>query len=164
MKTSPVLRASGPLLPADSILPTASCRLPTARPRSREAFSYVELCLAILILGICIIPGAQALRSVLDGQQSVETRYGLSQVAHSKMEDAMRALQPAFAARSDQGDLTSLGHPDWYYDTLATISADKTYATVRARVWVDSNSNHVPDAGEPLVRFDTHVTNRFWVP
>ena len=68
------------------------------------------------------------------------------------------------------GDLGDRGLRDIHYVIDPDISrwSDGRYATLHVYVWVDTDGNgyddHIPDAGEPVVRFDTIVANLNWRP
>ena len=138
------------------------------RCRATSAFSYLELCLAMLILALCIVPAARALPGVLAGQRDLETKYQLCLLAQEKLESAVLDLERAFLAGHTHGTLASEGRSDWHYDVLVEVPVVGLgrYATVRARAWVDldGGADVVPDPGDPQVRFDTLVANRQWSP
>ena len=132
----------------------------------RQGFSYLELCLAMVILAICLIPAAQALPTLLAGQRRLETRYQLSLAAQEKMEDAVLSLQGDFAERDEQGDLAAEGHPDWRYHIVVTIPAEGEgrYARLRAQAWLDADGDLACDPEELQATFDTIAANRSWAP
>jgi len=138
-------------------------------PRTSEhAFSYVEVCLAMAILSICLLPGMRMLPALLEGQRGVEMKYELSLIAEENLETAALALDADFAASSEAGDLADRGHADWRYSTVVEIPAEGggRYATVRADAWadLDGDGQFPPEDGEPHVRLDTVVANCDWTP
>jgi len=132
----------------------------------RRGLSYVELCIATLILTLCLTPAVRTLPSVLASQRDLETRYQLGLIAQEKLAAAALALRASFVARDTQGDLAALGNPDWRYHVLVTVPAagGGRYAVLCVQAWVDHSANLVLDAGETHVRFDTLVANRSWTP
>jgi len=144
-----------------------SFHLASRRPfQRRRAFSYVELTLAILILAICLVPALKALPDLIASQRGLETRYQLALVAQEKMAAAVLALQANFLASDTLGDLTAQGHADWHYHIVVTLpdAGSGRYAVLCSQAWVDANGNHLADASEVQVRFDTLVSNRNWTP
>ena len=136
--------------------------------RPRGGFSYLELCFAIVILSLCIVPAARMLPSLLTDQRSLEAKYHLSLIAQEKLEAAVLALEAAFVPSLEHGTLADQGRPNWHYDILVEVplAGLGRYATVRARAWIDPDGgiDIVPDEGDPQVRFDTLVANRQWSP
>ncbi|MFP4057488.1 MAG: type II secretion system protein J [Candidatus Brocadiia bacterium] len=136
-------------------------------PRSpRRGVSYVELCLAMAILGLCLVPATRMLPDLLVSHRRVETEYRLSLVAREKLEETVLALEARFQESTDSGDLAAQGRPDWHYDVDVTIppDSDGRYAIVRARAWEDADGGgeRTPEDGDLLVRFDTIAANRKW--
>lgn len=145
--------------------------MPTApRPRARrKGSSYLELCIAILILSLCIVPAARMLPGLLVGQRDLETKYHLSLVAQEKLEAAVLTITPPILPSSEHGTLAAEGHPTWHYDIVVQpegLLPPHRYADVRVRAWVDLDGgvDIVPDPGDPQVRYDTRVANRQWSP
>ena len=57
------------------------------RRDSRDGgFSYVELCLATVILARCVVPATQALTAVLANQRNLETKYRLGLIAQEMLD------------------------------------------------------------------------------
>jgi len=136
-----------------------------SKPRQRsQAFSYVELCIAIIILGMCIIPAAQALPALMAAQRDLETRFQLSLVAQEKLDQAKLELENSFSARDESGDLTVQGHPEWRYHLVVTVPPEGggRYAIICSQAWADEDSDTQLDADEPQARFDLLVANRGW--
>jgi len=134
--------------------------------RSRSGISYLEVCIAMVILAACIIPAARYLPDLLAQQRALEARYQLSLVAQEKLETAMGSLTASFAESSDSGDLSSIGHADWRWSLDVTIPAAGSgrYAAIRSTAWADDDDDGVCDADEPQVRFDTMQTDPTWSP
>lgn len=135
---------------------------PFTRRASRRAFSYVELCLAVLILAICLVPAARLLPNLLAGQRDLETRFQLSLIAQEKLDAAVLALEADFSASEQQGDLAARGHPDWRYHVLVLDVGGGRYATICSTAWVDENGDLDMGQDEPQVRFDTIHSNSAW--
>ena len=136
-----------------------------ASRQSRQAHqgaSYVELCLAILILAICLAPAARLLPNLLAGQRDIEARFQLSLIAQDKLDAAIVALDADFCASEQQGDLAARGHPDWRYHVVVLTAGGGRYATIRSTAWVDKNGDLDMDQDEPQVRFDTINSNSAW--
>ena len=141
--------------------------MPTApRPHSHHSgFSYLELCIAIVILSLCIVPAARMLPSLLAGQRDLETQYHLSLVAQQKLEATVLTPAPLLLPGTEHGTLTDEGHPTWHYDILIEpegLLPPPRYIDVRVRAWVDLDGgiDIVPGLGDPQVRYDTRVANR----
>jgi len=139
----------------------------TRSRRTRQGFSFTEVCVAILIFTLCLVPALRALPALMASQTDVETKHLLSLIAQEKLADAVLSLRSSFVERYEYGGLSN---PDLRYLIAVTIPAEGAgrYAVVRVLAWVDTGGTHVdddvPDAGEPLVRFDTIVANCAWSP
>jgi len=138
---------------------------PLRDTRGTRGLSYLEVCLAIVILSLCLIPAARALPTILATQKRVETRYRLSLVAQRELERAVLALDANFSASSASGDMASAGHPEWRYSVVVTLpSGDGRYAVVTATAWEETGGDDQPSAAETKVTFATIVANRNWTP
>jgi hypothetical protein len=139
-------------------------RLPRHNPC--RAFSYVELCVSMLILSLCLLPGAKLIPALLSGERDLETRYQLSLVAQQNLDAAALALEASFVASDTGGTLSAQGHPDWRYRIVVTVPAlgSGRYAVLCSQAWVDKDADTQLDAGETLVRFDLIIANRKWIP
>jgi len=134
--------------------------------RACRAFSYVELCLSIVILTICLAPATRLLPMILANQRNLEARYELSLIAQEKLDTGALSLSRDFTASSVGGDLATEGHPDWRYELDVVVPAEGggRYATLTAQTWIDENANARLDPGETHVRFDTIRSNENWSP
>jgi len=137
-----------------------------ARRTGERAFSYVEVCLAVVILALCIVPATRALPGILEGQRNAETRLQLSLIAQEKLEFAALALQARFIPSSQTGNLAATGHPDWRYEVVVSVpmAGGGRYATIFSRAWADRDGDLACDAEEPQVRYDTILSYRKWEP
>ena len=141
------------------------------RPRARSAtsrrgFSYLEACIAMVIVAVCILPGMQLMPALLASQRNVELHYQLSLMAQQKLEEFIPTLDENFVASDETASLAADGHADWWYRRRVTLSTEGPgrYARVSVRVWVDSNGNSSYDDGETFIRFVTIQANRKWQP
>ena len=140
-----------------------------ARPlrdtRGSRGLSYLEVCLAIVILSLCLIPAARALPTILATHKRVETRYRLSLVAQCELESAVLALEGDFSASSASGDMAAIGHPEWHYSVVVTLpGSDGRYAVVTATAWEETDGDDQASQGETQVTFATIMANRNWTP
>ncbi|MBL7222787.1 MAG: hypothetical protein ISS72_02940 [Candidatus Brocadiae bacterium] len=129
-----------------------------------RGFSYLEVCLAIVILAICLIPSARMLPTLLAGERGLATRCQLSAVAQEKLESAALSLGNDFAERDEQGDLAAAGHPDWRYHLVVTIPAEGggRYARLQSRAWLDADGDLACDPEEAQVMFESIASNLRW--
>jgi len=127
--------------------------------------SYLEVCLAIVILSLCLIPAARALPTIMATQKQVETKYRLSLLAQRVLERAVLVLDADFSATSATGDMAAAGHPEWRYTLSVTLpSGDGRYAVVTATAWEEADGDGQPSQDETQVTFATIVANRNWTP
>ena len=127
--------------------------------------SYLEVCLAIVILSLCLIPAARALPTIMATQKQVETKYRLSLLAQRVLERAVLVLDADFSATSATGDMAAVGHPEWRYTLSVTLpSGDGRYAVVTATAWEEADGDGQPSQDETQVTFATVVANRNWTP
>jgi len=136
------------------------------RRAARRGVSYLELCLAVSILGVCLVPALRLLPGLVAGQRHLETQAWLAAIAQEKVETALLELEAGFAARDDSGDLADSGHPGWRYHLVVEIPAagGGRYATVRSEAWADEDGDLALGPDEPQVRFDTLQANCEWSP
>ena len=141
-------------------------RGPRHRRRGRRGLSYLEVCLAIAILTLCLVPASRFLARLVANQRDLETRCQLCLTAQEKLDAALLSLGSSFTERDEGGNLDALGHPDWRYRLVVTVPPEGggRYATICSQAWVDSNGDTMLDAGEPQVQFDTIAANREWSP
>lgn len=134
-------------------------------PRRSRGMSYLEVCLAFVILSLCLIPAAKALPTIMATQKRVETRYRLSLVAQRELENAVLNLEARFSASTSTGRMTPIGHPEWRYSLVVDLpSGDGRYAVVTATAWEETDGDDQPSQGETQVTFATIVANRNWTP
>ena len=144
---------------------TKTLELTTTRlARARRGFSYIEVCLAMIVIGICLIPAARALPSLLTWQRKVQTKYELTLIAQAKLENALIDLAQDFSARDEEGDLNDYGHADWRYHLVATIYGGGVgrYAVIRSDAWYDEDGDIALGQDEAQVRVDTMLSNCEW--
>ena len=135
------------------------------RSGAAAGLSYLEVCLAIVILSLCLIPAAKALPIMMATQKQVETKYQLSLLAQRELERAVLALDADFSATSASGDMAAAGHPEWRYTLVVELpSGDGRYAVVTATAWEETDGDGQPSQGETQVTFATIVANRNWTP
>jgi len=127
--------------------------------------SYLEVCLAIVILSLCLIPAAKALPTIMATQKQVETKYQLSLLAERVLERAVLVLDADFSATSATGDMAAAGPPEWRYPLSVPLpSGDGRYAVVTATAWEETDGDGQPSQDETQVTFATIVANRNWTP
>ena len=131
---------------------------PTHHHLPTRGLSYVEVCLAMAILTLCILPAARAL----------QTQHQLSLIAQEKLEAALLALQASFTESEQSGNVSGHDSPPWRYhvDVSIPTGCDGRYATVAAWAYVDTDADaqFPPEAGEPTVRFDGIAADWNWRP
>ena len=141
---------------------------PTHHHLPTRGLSYVEVCLAMAILTLCILPAARALPTILAGQRYLQTQHQLSLIAQEKLEAALLALQASFTESEQSGNVSGHDSPPWRYhvDVSIPTGCDGRYATVAAWAYVDTDADaqFPPEAGEPAVRFDGIAANWNWRP
>ena len=129
--------------------------------RGGRGFSYVEVCLAMVILGICIVPAMQAVPSVLASQRTADAQYELALIAQAKIDEATLAIQGSFGPMNEMANLAAEGHADWWYRVKAEFPAESNnrYVYLLSRVWIEINGDGVASGDEPVVRLDTLVAD-----
>ena len=144
---------------------TKKPELTTTRPAgARCAFSYVQVCLAMIILSICLIPAARLLPGLLAWQRKVQNKFELTLIAQAKLEEALVDLDGDFSALDQEGDLTDSGHADWCYHLVATIYGGGVgrYAIIQSDSWIDEDGDSALGQDEAQVRLDTMLSNGQW--
>lgn len=122
-----------------------------------EGFTYVELCVSIVIFSICVIASTKAVHTVLGGQRRIETQYELSLIAQDKVDTALHSLRDNLGECTEEGNLAAYGHPGWRHRSEVFFPAGSggLYAQITVWTWADEDGDTQRDTGEPQVRFDT---------
>ncbi len=132
--------------------------------RAGSGVSYVEVCLAILIISVFLIPSIRVVPLVMAGQRDLEARYELSLIAEERLEMVLQDLGASFAARDESGNLSSYGHSDWRYRTVVTLGGSGRYAVISSVTWIDADADTIRDDDEVQIRFDTIQADVLWSP
>ena len=133
--------------------------------RNERGFTLLELLVALMLIGIAVVPLLQLLPGTLVPAQVTDTDLRLSAAGARKTEELINQL------RSDINGVGSGAQAcadlpncrlEWIIATEASsavtnVGALKTIATVACQ---DSDANGACGPAEPQVRFDTKVTSR----
>jgi len=133
--------------------------------RSQRGFSLIEVLVAMLIIGVAIIPLLQLLPGTIAPGQISSDELHLGAVGTRKTEELINRLRANIASVVSGGeacpDLPNC-RVEW---TIATeqssavtgVGSLRTLATVACQ---DNNASATCDAGEPQLLFNTKITSR----
>ena len=131
---------------------------------ARRGVSYVEVCLAMLIISVFLVPSLRVVPLVMAGQRDLEAKYELSLIAEERIEMVLQDLGASFAARDESGSLSSYGHSGWRYRTVVTLGGSGRYAVISSVTWIDADADAIRDDDEVQIRFDTIQADVQWSP
>lgn len=132
--------------------------------RALRGLSYLELCLAIVVLSICLVPAGKLVPTLLSGQRDLETSFHLSVIAQEKLEKSILQLDTSFYSFTQMGNLAASGHPEWRYHLAVTADASERFATIRSEAYVDDDGDQTRGPDELHVCYDAIQVNRSWSP
>jgi Tfp pilus assembly protein PilV len=132
---------------------------------SETGFSLAELLVAILLIGIAVIPLLQLIPGTLAPIQVSDSELRLSAVSTRRTEEIINQLRSNINGVSTGGQACSDVPGCWVQWTIATeqssavqgVGSLKTVSTIACK---DTNANGACDATEDQVRYDTKVTSR----
>ena len=131
---------------------------------ARRGVSYVEVCLAMLIISVFLVPSLRVVPLVMAGQRDLEAKYELSLIAQERLEMALQDLGASFTARDESGNLTAYDHSDWRYRVVVKLRGLGHSAVIRSVTWIDADADTVRDDDEVQIRFDTIQADVQWSP
>jgi hypothetical protein len=129
-----------------------------------RGISYLELCLATVILSLCLVPASKLVPTLLSGQRDLDTSFQLSLIAQEKLEKSILQLDTSFYSFTQMGDLAASGHPGWRYYLHVVVDSSQRFATIRSEAYVDEDGNGTRGSDELHVCYDAIQANRGWSP
>jgi len=131
---------------------------------SQKGFTLIEMMMAIIILGIAIVPLMEMISraSITSSTNEQETRIVF--LAQQKLEQVKSLALTNFTDDYTQA-ATAFPSPDLAYKYTIyyyTSGGDdgNLIKSIRVRAWYDSNSNNSADTNEPQLELNTKVAKR----
>ncbi len=133
--------------------------------KGEEGFSLIEVVVAVMIIGVALVPLVQMMPGLIADDQADEVTLELSAVAVRKIEALgnglranVNAVPSGSAACSDLPRCLLV----WTVTTETSSTAHGVGALVDVSVTacVDQNGNGACDPGEPQIRYDAKLTSR----
>jgi type II secretory pathway pseudopilin PulG len=102
-------------------------------------FSYAEVLIAIAVIGVCLVPAMDALRSGVSGTDIYESTLIDHYALQTKMEEVLtKSFSDLAAASSEAGSLTM---PTSYSDAVPFTTTDGRQITRQVYIWPYDGDN-----------------------
>ena len=130
-----------------------------------EGLTFVEVLVAVLLIGAALVPLMQLYPQILEADQDVESSMRIGTTAGWKMEELIHRLRADINAVSSGGEACSALPSCWVAWTVAAEASSAAQGvgslkTVSVTACVDRNGNSTCETSEQPVQYDAKVTSR----